>query len=215
VSADGSRIWAANAASNAVYGFARDFNAEPTALGPHEFADAVAASSDGRWVASGSSLELNVKIWDTKSRTPVATMHAGRKHRISFSGDGRWVAVHGDVFDLRRVGTWEAAPSLPYPGARPSLGPAAFSPDGRILAVVEDHDYVRLFDLVGWKSLGLLRPPQPGSINALSFSPDGTQLAAACMRGRLRLWDLDAIRHELRGLNLDWDLPSKTGLTTK
>jgi len=188
VSADGSRVWAANAASNMVYGFARDFAAVETTLGPHEFADAVAASPDGRWVASGSSLLLNAKVWNVETRAVALTVHAGRNHRLTFSGDGRWLAVHGDVFDLRRVGSWEVAPPLPYPGERPTLGAAAFSPDGRVLAVVEDHDHIRLFDLVGWTSMGLLRAPMPGSINALAFSPNGTQLAAparaaACASG--------------------------------
>jgi len=58
LSADGERIWAANAGSNMVYGFNRDFTPTPITLGPHEFADAVAASPDGRWLASGSSLLL-------------------------------------------------------------------------------------------------------------------------------------------------------------
>jgi len=208
VSADGERIWAANAGSNAVFGFSRDFTPLPILLGPHEFADAVAASPDGRWVASGSSLLLNAKVWDVASQTNVLTVHAGRNHRLSFSPDGRWLAVHGDVFDLRRVGSWAAAPPLPYPDGRPTLGAAAFSPDGRVLAVVEDQGLVRLFDLDTWKSLGLLQPPMPGPINALAFSPDGTLLTAACARGRLRMWDLRAIRQELVALNLDWDLPA-------
>ena len=102
---------------------------------------------------------------------------------------------------------------MPYPGARPTLGAAAFSPDGRVLAVVEEQESVRLFDLVEWKSLGLLRAPVAGSINALAFSPDGSQLAAACVRGRLRLWNLTAIRKELAALQLDWDLPAPVGAT--
>lgn len=209
-SSDGARVWAANAASNGVYGYTRDFSRIETTLGPLEFADAVAASPDGRWVAAGSSLLLNARVWNTATGAEVLTLHAGRRHRISFSGDGRWFAAHGDVFDLRRVGTWEPAPPLPYAGPRPPLGAAAFSPDGRILAVVEEHENVRLLDLATWKSVGLLRSPAAGSINALAFSPDGARLAAACTRGRLRLWDLAAIRRELALLNFHWELPWAT-----
>lgn len=143
-----------------------------------------------------------------------APRHSGRKHRLSFSRDNRWLAVHGDVFDLRRVGTWEPAPPLPYPGARPTLGAAAFSPDGRVFAVVEEQESVRLFDLAEWKSLGRLSAPVAGSINALAFSPDGAQLAAACVRGRMRLWNLTAIRKELAALQMDWDLPAPAEATS-
>ncbi|HEX5220448.1 MAG TPA: WD40 repeat domain-containing protein, partial [Verrucomicrobiae bacterium] len=51
-------------------------------------------------------------------------------------------------------------------------------------------------------------PPMPGAINALAFSPDGTQLVAACMRGRLRMWNLRTVRQELAALGLDWDVPA-------
>jgi WD40 repeat protein len=203
---DGSRFWMANAASNMIYGFPRDFSSAEAELGPLEFVDAVAASPDGRWVAGGSSLLMSMKVWDTKSREAVLTLHAGRNHRLSFSRDGRWLAVHGDVFELRRTGTWEPAPALPYQGARPMLGAAAFSPDGKFLAVIEDQNFVRLFDLEAWQAIGLLPPPTAGSMNALAFSPDGTRLAAACSRGRLRVWDLAALRRELALLKLNWPL---------
>jgi WD40 repeat protein len=207
VTADGSRVWAANASSNMVYAFSRDFTSEGIALGPHEFVDTIAVSPDGRWVAGGSSLLHSVKVWNVESRETALTMDAGRFHRLAFSGDSRWLAVHGDLFELRRVGSWQPAPPLPYPGAQPALGSAAFSPDGRILAVVEEQENIRLFDLVTWKFLGLLRSPVSGSINGLAFSPDSTTLAAACGQGRLRIWNLKAIRSELAALNLDWELP--------
>jgi len=47
--------------------------------------------------------------------------------------------VHGDVFDLREVGSWAAAPPLPYPEGRPTLGAAAFRRTEEFLAVVEDQ----------------------------------------------------------------------------
>jgi WD40 repeat protein len=206
---DGRRVWAANIASNRIYAFGREFGPAVASLGPHEATDAVAVSADGQWLASGSSRNRDVKVWHVASGTNAATFHAGRNHRIDFSPDGRWLLAHGDVFTLRDTRTWEPAPALSFPGAKPSLSAAAFSPDGRVLAVVENQFTVRLFDLNTRESIGLLRTLTSGAINMLAFSPDGRYLAAACAQGRLRRWDLSAIRRELAALDLDWKSPAK------
>ena len=203
---DGARIWAANIASNRLYSFTRDFSSTVACIGPHDATDAVAVSPNGQWLASGSSRNRDVKVWHVESGTNVTTFHAGRNHRIAFSGDGRWLLTHGDVFALVDTRTWEPALALSFPGPKPSLSAAALSPDARLLAVVENQLTVRLFDLNTRQPLGLLRTLTSGAINMLAFSPDGRYLVAACAQGRLRRWDLQAITQELTALHLDWNL---------
>jgi WD40 repeat protein len=202
---DGKLIWAANISSNRIYAFTRDFSSTIASLGPHEAPDAVAVSPDGRWLASGSSRNRDVKVWHVAAGTNAAAFHAGPNHRLEFSRDGRWLLTHGDVFALRDTRTWELAPALSFPGPKPSLSAAAFSPDARVLAVVENQFAVRLFDLATRRPLGLLRTQTSGAINMLAFSPDGRYLVAACAQGRLRRWDLHSIGQELASLGLDWE----------
>jgi WD40 repeat protein len=69
------------------------------------------------------------------------------------------------------------------------VGPtaAAFSPDGRFVALGDFLNQVRLFDVARGTEL----PGAPFGGHALSFSPDGCRLLAMDM-GSVRVWDLKA-----------------------
>jgi hypothetical protein len=45
------------------------------------------------------------------------------------------------------------------------------------------------------------------NFNELAFSRDGGQLAACLSSKSIAVWDLRAIRKELKSLGLDWDHP--------
>ncbi len=196
------RLWVANLSSNAVLGFTREAEFTGEVLGPHPGVDAVAASADGRWVASGSSRSKDVTVWDVRARRAVATLHAGRNHRLAFSPDSQWLVVHGEIFALRRAGEWETEPRLSFPEEPGTLGAAAFSPDGRRLAVVENQYDIRLFELASGANLGRLATPELTSVLGLDFHPDGRRLSVLGSRGRWRMWDLAGVERELGALGL-------------
>lgn len=208
---DGSRFLAANVHSNAAFVFDRTFTNRVATLGPHEAPDLVALSADGRWAATASSTDRQVRLWDVASGACVQTLPAGTSPRLAFSRDGRWFASSGDAFALLKVGSWEPAPPLPVPGNRPLLGAAAFSPDSRLLALVCDQFSIQLIDLQGFRALGLLQSPGQVALKAIDFSPDGAQLAGTGAVGRLQIWDLRLIHQRLRELALDWDWPPEPG----
>lgn len=203
ISADGGHIWAADGKSNLLRGYTRSFTGEPLTLGPHPSVNALAVSPDGRHVVSSSSLLLETIVWDTQARSGILKMRTGRQQRLTFSPDGRWLAVHGDVFELTRTADWQTV-VLPYTGPRPTLGAAAFSHDSRLLAVLENQSRIRLFDLVENRSMGQLVAPEPRNFHALAFSPDGHHLVVACAGGRLRVWDLKSCRDDIESLGMKW-----------
>jgi WD40 repeat protein len=81
----------------------------------------------------------------------------------------------------------------------------AFSPDGRILAVLHGRNTgVKLISVADGQELATLKAGRP-----LCFSPDSSLLATAAEDlTSLLLWDLRLIRERLARMNLDWDLPA-------
>jgi eukaryotic-like serine/threonine-protein kinase len=206
-SAQGNWFAAANVRSNAALLFDRSLTNRIATLAPHPGVDALAISPHARWLATGSSRDRQVKVWDVQTGEEELSIHAGISPRAAFSADGKWLATFGDTFELRAVGSWKPAPAMPFREGQPLLGAATFSHDSRILAVVRDQYAVQLFDLTTFQSLGILCVPEDRTMHALAFSADGGRLAAACSSGRLRIWDLRLIRQRLTEVNLDWELP--------
>lgn len=207
-SAQGDWFAAANARSNAAFVFDCSLSNCVATLASHAGVDSLAISPDARWLATGSSGDRQVKVWDVRTREELLSIHAGVSPRAAFSADGKWLATFGDTFELRAAGSWKPAPPLPFRESRPLIGAASFSHDSRLLAIVNDQYAVHLFDVTTFQSLGVLRAPEDRAMYALAFSQDGGRLAAACSAGRLRVWDLRLIRQRLNEFNLDWDVPS-------
>ncbi|HWN97259.1 MAG TPA: serine/threonine-protein kinase [Methylomirabilota bacterium] len=213
-SAQGDWFAAANSRSNAAFVFDRTLTNRLAVLEPHPGANAVALGPDGRWAATGSSANRRVSVWDTRTSSKVLDIPAGSSPRAAFSADGKWLATFGDIFELRETGSWRPAPPLPFPEDKPLLGAAAFSPDGRVLAVVRDQYAVQLFDLATFQSLGVLTPPNEKAMRTLEFSPNGGRLVAGCLSGSVRVWDLRRIRQRLSEFALDWSLPPLPPVTS-
>jgi WD40 repeat protein len=67
---------------------------------------------------------------------------------------------------------------------------AAFSPDGRYLAVSPDRYAVKIFDVVDEVWLQNLPTSFTGAVNAIAFSPDGKTLATGHYDGVVNIWDI-------------------------
>lgn len=202
-SADGGHFAAANIHSNAAFVFDRTFTNRLAKVGPHPAADSVAISPGGRWVATGSQVDRQMRVWRTSTGEAVLALPVGPSPRATFSPNGKWLATFGETFALHAVDSWEPAPPLPFLDRRPILGAAAFSPDDRMLAVVCNLYTVQLIDLKTFGSIGLLQMPTTTVLRALQFSPDGTQLAGVGALGRVQFWDLRQLGDHLRSLGAD------------
>jgi len=175
-------------------------------LAGHSLADRVAISSDGRWAATSSWHNPQVKIWDVRSRDLMRVLSTPDRAWATFSPDGRWLATSSADYQLWEVGSWQpkGPPKPGYDG--PTENFTAFSPDGRIMARSRVNK-IQLMETLTEKPLATLEAPGLVSVSGFQFSPDGTRLAALQADQQVRVWDLRLIRRELAPMHLDWDLP--------
>ena len=203
---DGRFLAAFNGQSNAVFVFDQTLTNLVSTFGPHGEAEEIAISPDGGWVATSSFEDRSVRIWDVTRRNLVFSEWQGQRPKAAFSREREWLVTFGERVLLRKVGSWKLAPPLPFAEARTLPGPSAFSPDGRILAVVGDSTRIHLFDLERFEEMGVLRPRESALIRAIAFSGTGGRLAAINAEGRVMVWRMDRIRSMLK----DSDLATST-----
>jgi WD40 repeat protein len=160
---------------------------------------ATAFSPDGTELATGNEADrfgdggvVAVRLWRTGAARPRLTLDVpgDRLTAVAFGPDGRTVATGSDEATARtRVGKgvvrlWDAATgrtaatfARPFP-----VEVAAFSPDGRTLALLDDG--ARLWDIRSRRTRATL----PGRFfSALVYSPDGRTLVT--LGEELVLWD--------------------------
>jgi WD40 repeat protein/tRNA A-37 threonylcarbamoyl transferase component Bud32 len=169
-------------------------------------------SPDGRWLAV-SRLGQGIQIYDVggnRRLEPPPPGMAGGSARLVFSPDGRWlVAGLQNDYRIWRVGRWQQPPrSLPRQDAGFWPGPAAYSSDGRLLAIARTPVEVQLLDGATFQEVARLLAPDARPIDCLRFSPAGDRLGVGTQNRVIQLWDLRRLRSELRQRDLDWDLPS-------
>jgi WD40 repeat protein/tRNA A-37 threonylcarbamoyl transferase component Bud32 len=177
------------------------------------FLGALALSAEGRWLAAGVvGRNQGVRIWDTRTGRPVqslpGSMHEAGGNSVAFSPDGRWLVVGSRrSYQMWRIDSWEAGPTFPRDSAEDQIGFPTFSRDGRVLALPRSPERVQLIDLASRQELATLSAPDvafPDNAR-LAFNADGSLLAAVTGRHTIRIWDLPALRRQLRRMGLDWE----------
>jgi len=145
-----------------------------------------------------------VSFWSRKSRVPASryatgpSADASHDSLLASSASGRTLVVRivgGPItlLDYRDGSTPTAATG-------DDISAAAFSPDGRLLALGHHGGGLELWDIAEARKIKSL-PGHLGGINGLMFSSDGRILISASQDTTVKLWELESgsVRLELRG----------------
>ncbi|MGC1377644.1 MAG: hypothetical protein WA821_15525 [Anaerolineales bacterium] len=155
----------------------------------------VAFSPDGKMLASGSSGDSAIILWDVATGQPIGQPLMQSKNsavsKLVFSSDGKTLASSSDESVII---LWDVATHKPIgqPVKGPaSLGSLAFSPDGKTLASLNDKTII-LWDAATGQPIGqpLIIDHDDNGIYSTAFSADGKTLASGSSNGAIILWDV-------------------------
>jgi WD40 repeat protein len=164
----------------------------------------VTVSPDGRWIATGSHTDTQVKIWEARTGTLIRELDL-LGSRVAFSPDGAWLGTTSGGFTLWSVGDWNRA----WQGAGDYSSAQAFSPDGRVVAVGASAGLIVLYETVSRREVARLADPNGVSPSWLKFSPDLRYLTGVSHDFKnLFVWDLHEIDRRLKEMGIEWDWPS-------
>ena len=161
----------------------------------------VGFSPDGRLLASASH-DGAIVVWDVTGRKIAwQPPKQGREATEITFGPANLLAswhMYKDSVTVWDVGTHAVVADIPGPkGIR--IRHAAFSPDGQMLAILEEDinvsDVVRVWRLADLQDLGEFRPEKAETVRgSLLFSADGATLTHWSRRGPVNAWDIPSGR---------------------
>ncbi len=168
----------------------------------------VALSPDGQQLAMGLWKQNAVVISNARTGQRIQTLSVRESANVGFTPDGKWLVTSAvDECQFWNTGSWTRGLRLDSVEAYDIPSELAFSGDGTMMAITHSRDIVHLINPATGEMLGALEVPDSNGTTGLSFSDDGSQLAVAGGFPECVVWDLRAIRVDLKQINLDWNMP--------
>ncbi len=156
---------------------------------PHDIY-ALAFSSDGKWLASGSS-DKTVKLWKTKDWSQGYRFqgHTDDVEAVVFSSDAQLLASSDSqgLIYLWEVKTGEAQHLLL--GHQGKVSTLAFIEQGQYLVSAGADRNIRLWDVVSGRALRIFQGHQ-GQITSLMAVPDSNTVYSVGYDNQLLKWDM-------------------------
>jgi WD40 repeat protein len=145
-------------------------------------------SPDGRRIITSSD-DDTVMLWDSETgeRINYLVGHDDRVNSVAFSADGQFIVTASRDHTARVWQSPESVPPRVYSGV---MAVVAYSPDGRLLAIVDEQSIVHVLDAETGQELSLV---DEHVVNAgtLSFSPDGLSLAIGSFDSAAYIWNIE------------------------
>jgi hypothetical protein len=151
----------------------------------------VTLSPDGRTLAAGD-VRGTVAAWDVPTGRRTAYFPASKDpvEGLAFTPDGTRLVATSNGYPCPLLLDLTSGRQRPViPGVEGVYGAAAFSPDGRTLALAGARGDIILWDESAGRPRGTLRGHR-GRVWALAFSPDGRRLASGGNDMTVCLWDV-------------------------
>ncbi len=174
----------------------------------HDNAAFVALSADGRWLATAGWHSAYVRLWDAREGRLIEEWAPKPfdANNVWFTPDSRELLIcRGDQIIFRDLATLSSRHLDRERSHYPAFS-VAFSDEGRLMAVEMAPGVVHLKDVLTGRTVARLEDPHGDPARWLGFTPDGTQLVVSS-EFAIHVWDLRAIRRELKQIGLDWEWP--------
>jgi WD40 repeat protein len=163
--------------------------------GHTDFVTSVAFSHDGNRIVSGG-LDKNIILWDAHTYEPQDTLQGHRQGIVSvgFNRDSNYL-VSRSLDDHLKIWNFSASSyaELRVRGRVHIMFSAAFSPDGKVLAIACFEDTIILCNVQTGDPLLELSGGSEGyaDVFCLAWSPDSAQIASGggIYEGVMRIWD--------------------------
>ena len=160
--------------------------------GTEHYIASLAFSPDNRWLVSRGG-DQTIRVWDVATGKALAVVRHRRMgypdapHGIAVTPDGtRAACATGDKLYFWELPEGREHGILPLP--TDSARAVEYSPDGRLLAVVDNGRDVPILDARTGETRARLRG-HGGRVNRVAFSADGARLVSAGGDRTVRLWD--------------------------
>ncbi|MBK1829019.1 WD40 repeat domain-containing serine/threonine protein kinase [Haloferula rosea] len=168
--------------------------------------------SEGRWLATGSTTDIGVRIWNLPEGKLETELPAPGAATVAFSpvleGDAPQVLLStGDSFSYRFwdvLDDWNELPEHEIENHMADIpGRMVFSPRGTAFAISHERDELKVLNPRG-APMEVLTQPNFDKQWPLAISRDGILIGTEGRDGRLFIWDLMAVRGEFKQLGIDW-----------
>jgi WD40 repeat protein len=139
---------------------------------------ALAVTPDGARVATASSEEGAVRVWNARTGAELARIIATDVASVAISANGRRLLTRQTIDG--RVRLWDVSKPRRHvliPVAEPSS--ATFTPDGRLVATAGPGRTIRFFNLAGRQVRSFGAPSRLDEAGSLTFTRQADRLAVA------------------------------------